>query len=433
MGPDRPPRPRRGCASGSAGVARRRDRPGRRAAGRFATVGARRPPRRPRRARRGAGRQAPQGGGGARARRRSRRPTAPAVLAAARDLRARVVRPGDGEVPRAGHGRQPARVQPSRRLPTRNFQAATFAGAPRLAAEDARRGPRGGAQLLRRLHDRLRAHLQARQDGRQGRVEYENLFALGPLCGVSDPDAVLAAARRCDELGLDTISAGGTVAFAMECAERGLIDAPWLRFGDGDALLRVLDEIGRARGPRATCWPRARARAAPAVGGEARRLRPARQGAGDPRLRAAGAADDGARASRSAPAGRTTTAPGPTRSTSPAATTACTAAPAHGAARGRDRGPRGPDGLADPVQVPARRLRRSVPGVGGRLLGAVTGWDVTATSCEATARRIVPPSCSTLREGWTPAEDTLPERFLTETLELESGRSATLTPSGCTR
>ena len=90
------------------------------------------------------------------------------------------------------------------------------------------------------------------------RVEYENLFALGPLCGVSDPDAVLAASARCDELGLDTISAGGTIAWAMECAERGLIDAPWLRFGDAAALAGRSTRSPRARAS-ATCSPRARA------------------------------------------------------------------------------------------------------------------------------------------------------------------------------
>ena len=79
-------------------------------------------------------------------------------------------------------------------------------------------------------------------------MEYENVFALGPMCGVSDPDAVLAASARCDDLGLDTISAGGTIAWAMECAERGLIDAPWLRFGDADALLRMLEQIGERDG-----------------------------------------------------------------------------------------------------------------------------------------------------------------------------------------
>ena len=88
----------------------------------------------------------------------------------------------------------------------------------RLAAEELHE-LRQVAQLLCVVFDRLRAHIQGagRQDAR---VEYENVFALGLLC-VPDPDA-LAASARCDELGLDTISAGGTIAWAMECAERGL-------------------------------------------------------------------------------------------------------------------------------------------------------------------------------------------------------------------
>ena len=94
--------------------------------------------------------------------------------------------------------------------------------------------------------------------GKKVRVEYENVFALGPMCGVSDPDAVLAASARCDDLGLDTISAGGTIAWAMECAERGLIDAPWLRFGDAGALLKALDLDRRHGTGSATCSPRAR-------------------------------------------------------------------------------------------------------------------------------------------------------------------------------
>src|SRR5438552_9245039 len=87
-----------------------------------------------------------------------------------------------------------------------------------------------------------------RNGERQVRLEYESLFALGPLCGIGDPDIVLAACKRCDELGLDTISAGGTIAFAMECAERGYIAEPWLRFGDGPALLRALELIVSAQG-----------------------------------------------------------------------------------------------------------------------------------------------------------------------------------------
>ena len=80
------------------------------------------------------------------------------------------------------------------------------------------------------------------------RLEYESLFALGSLCGVGDGDAVLRASQRCDELGIDTISTGGTIAFAMECVERGLLDEPWLTFGSGDAVLRAIELIGRREG-----------------------------------------------------------------------------------------------------------------------------------------------------------------------------------------
>ncbi|MGE3317477.1 MAG: aldehyde ferredoxin oxidoreductase family protein, partial [Planctomycetaceae bacterium] len=128
-------------------------------------------------------------------------------------------------------------------LPTRNFQSATFEGAEALAPE-----------TIAATHTRTRAscaactigceHIFHTRDSGQGvRLEYESLFALGPLCGVSDPDVLLKAAERCDELGMDTISTGATIAFAMECAERGLIDAPELRFGNGAALLDMLTKI----------------------------------------------------------------------------------------------------------------------------------------------------------------------------------------------
>jgi aldehyde:ferredoxin oxidoreductase len=62
------------------------------------------------------------------------------------------------------------------------------------------------------------------------------------------------------------------------------------------------------------------------------------------------------------------------------------------------------------------------------LLAPVTGWDVDAEELRRTARRIViAKRLFNLREGWTRAEDRLPERFLTEPLELDSGRQATLT------
>jgi aldehyde:ferredoxin oxidoreductase len=63
-----------------------------------------------------------------------------------------------------------------------------------------------------------------------------------------------------------------------------------------------------------------------------------------------------------------------------------------------------------------------------RLLSTVTGWDVDAEELAATARRIVlAKRAFNAREGWTRADDGLPERFLSEPLEVGSGRSAALT------
>ena len=131
-------------------------------------------------------------------------------------------------------------------LPTRNFQSGSFEQADAISPE-----------TLSVARERTRAscaactigceHIyQIQRDGETNtgvRLEYENLFSLGSLCGIGDGQAVLAASRRCDELGLDTISVGGTIAFAMECVERGLLDVPWLRFGDGAAVLRAIEII----------------------------------------------------------------------------------------------------------------------------------------------------------------------------------------------
>src|SRR5580658_1549192 len=123
-------------------------------------------------------------------------------------------------------------------LPTRNFQSGTFAEAANLSPEE-----------LSSTRSKTRESCVACTIGCEHiyggiRVEYESLFALGSLCGVSDSDAVLRASQRCDELGLDTISTGGTIAFAMECVERGWLNEPWLTFGSGDALLRAIELIG---------------------------------------------------------------------------------------------------------------------------------------------------------------------------------------------
>ena len=133
-------------------------------------------------------------------------------------------------------------------LPTRNFQQSTFAGSSRLDPEEIRqRFPR--ARVSCAACTIGCEHLFTREEGGAPvRLEYETLFALGPLCGIDDPAVVLDAAAYCDEAGIDTISAGVSVAFAMECAEKGLLDEPELQFGSGPALLQTLHLIARRQG-----------------------------------------------------------------------------------------------------------------------------------------------------------------------------------------
>src|SRR5207253_6575676 len=94
-------------------------------------------------------------------------------------------------------------------------------------------------------------------------------FALGSLCGIGDRDAILEAARQCDRLGLDTISTGATVAFAMECAERGLLAADGLRFGNAEALLALLPRIAHRADALGGLLAEGTRRAAERIGGGA--------------------------------------------------------------------------------------------------------------------------------------------------------------------
>ena len=145
-------------------------------------------------------------------------------------------------------------------LPTRNFRESTFECAEQVSGEELHRKHlqrnTGCANCTigceRILVSRDKGGKKGRDKGGV-RMEYESLFALGPLCGISDPDVVIRAAAICDELGMDTISAGATVAWAMECFEQGLLNLEEtggldLRFGNGDALLQALEDIGYRRG-----------------------------------------------------------------------------------------------------------------------------------------------------------------------------------------
>ena len=153
-------------------------------------------------------------------------------------------------------------------LPTRNFQQSTFDDADALSGESLTENNfsrRHGCAACTIRCERLFKAL----DGRDQRMEYETLFALGPLCGIRDPDSVLHAAQLCDVYGLDTISTGGTLAWAMECGEKGLlpdVDKFGLRFGAAEGVFAAIAAIGERQGIGALLAEGSR-RAAMEIGG----------------------------------------------------------------------------------------------------------------------------------------------------------------------
>ena len=363
------------------------------------------------------------------------------VLAAARDLRARSFGPATAKYRELGTLANLLAFNAISTLPTRNFQAATFDGARHLAADAAADVPAefsgdsadGSVAGMRRVARSSCAsctigceHIYRVGGGKKVRVEYENVFALGPMCGVSDPAAVLAASACCDDLGIDTISAGGTIAWAMECAERGLIDAPWLRFGEAGALLRALDEIGSGRTELGALLGQGSRSAARTVGGDSGTFAPHVKGLEMPGYEP--------RTLHAMALGLAVNARGADHNRSGAYEADLSG--------DLDRLAGGDAHVAAVIETEDRAavmdsmiLCKFLRGVftdpfeeWAALLAAVTGWDITGAELHDAARRIVlAKRLYNIREGWQPEDDWLPERLLTESVFMPSGREATLT------
>lgn len=140
-------------------------------------------------------------------------------------------------------------------LPTSNFRRGTFTRAEEISGEALERS------LLRGRHSCFGCVLRCKRvvdgsrygiDPRYGGPEYETLAALGSYLEVGDLGAICKGHELANRLGLDTISAGGTLAWAMEAAERGLLRPgpgdPELRFGSAVGMLELLEAIAYRRG-----------------------------------------------------------------------------------------------------------------------------------------------------------------------------------------
>jgi len=89
--------------------------------------------------------------------------------------------------------------------------------------------------------------------GAHSDIEWETIYAFGSQCGVDKMEAIIAASQICDEYGLDTMTAGITIGFAMECFERGLLgvrdtDGIELRFGNDAAMMAALKKLVHQEG-----------------------------------------------------------------------------------------------------------------------------------------------------------------------------------------
>jgi len=161
-------------------------------------------------------------------------------------------------------------------LPTRNFTSGTFEGYETLEGEYM-------AETILKERDTCYAcgvkckrvvEVKDRVRPEYGGPEYETIATLGSYCGIADLAAVSEGNQICNALGMDTISAGATIAWAMECYEKGLltasdVDGLDLRFGNADAMLAALRAIGRRQGNLGRLLAEGSARAAAKIGGKA--------------------------------------------------------------------------------------------------------------------------------------------------------------------
>ena len=142
-------------------------------------------------------------------------------------------------------------------LPTRNFASGWFAKAKAIDGQAIHE------RFVVRFETCYACAMRCKQviaaedpyllDPAYGAPEFESLAALGAYTGVSDLDAVCKAAELCNRYTLDTISAGATIAWAMDCFERGVItiqdtEGLELRFGDGALLVQLVEMIAHREG-----------------------------------------------------------------------------------------------------------------------------------------------------------------------------------------
>ncbi len=141
-------------------------------------------------------------------------------------------------------------------LPTRNGNNAHFENAERVSGEAL--NERYIAKIIACNSCAMRCEHEAvvhdgPYKGTLARMEYDNIWALGPNCGVDKLDAIIKAAELCNYYGLDATSTGVTISFLMDCHEMGILNHDELggidaHFGNEEALIQLVEKIGKREG-----------------------------------------------------------------------------------------------------------------------------------------------------------------------------------------
>jgi aldehyde:ferredoxin oxidoreductase len=142
-------------------------------------------------------------------------------------------------------------------MPTRNFREGAFVGFDGLRwqvyEQDLLSGRRTCYACAVRCKREVKVADRYAVTDAYGGPEYETIGGLGSVCGIGDLQAVAKGNELCARYTLDTISTGATIAFAMECFEKGLLTAAdtggiELRFGNAEAVLKMIELIAHRRG-----------------------------------------------------------------------------------------------------------------------------------------------------------------------------------------
>ncbi|MEI6771204.1 MAG: aldehyde ferredoxin oxidoreductase family protein [Planctomycetota bacterium] len=302
-------------------------------------------------------------------------------------------------------------------LPTRNFQEGHFAAIDKQDFQEVDKA----AKVTRHSCAACTIGCEHIYESKLGkvRIEYESMFALGSLCGIENAEDIAELVGLCDEFGLDTISTGGTIAFAMECVEKGLLAEPWLQFGSMAAAKKAIGLIANREGLGKILSLGSR-QAAHLIGQGSIAFAPQVKGLEIPGYEPRGlqtmalglaVASRGADHNRSG-AYEADFSP-------PTGEVLDNFAIARSAVESENR-----SALIDSL-ILCKFLRGVFSNLfaeSAELLSLVTGWDMDEVELRLAAERVVAiKKLFNIREGWSIEEDTLPERFFTEALETQSG------------